>query len=104
MASAEDWSVPVEFQPKQSGLTYRLDEALSSIVGLRATVPSDAYTAEISVAAGIDAGHEPVREPLARGAVRTPGEHAVQVLPVFRHHINAAAPGKPCTFKIGRIT
>jgi S1-C subfamily serine protease len=46
MASVEDWSVPAEFQPKQSGPTYRLDEALSTVVGLRATVPSDAYTAK----------------------------------------------------------
>jgi S1-C subfamily serine protease len=46
MTSAEDWTIPAEFQPKQSGLSYRLDDALNSVVGLRATVPPDAYTAE----------------------------------------------------------
>ena len=46
MPSVSDWKVPTSSQPKSEDYTYDLDHALSSVVALRATVPSDAFTAE----------------------------------------------------------
>jgi S1-C subfamily serine protease len=46
MASVSDWKVPASVQPKPVDYTYDLDLALAAIVGLRATIPSDAFTAE----------------------------------------------------------
>jgi S1-C subfamily serine protease len=46
MPSVSDWKVPVSSQPKPEDYAYDLDHALSSVVALRATVPSDAFTAE----------------------------------------------------------
>ncbi len=46
MPSSNDWRIPPEFQPDPGDLAYDLDEALASVVSLRATVPEDAYTAE----------------------------------------------------------
>ncbi|HEX2135150.1 MAG TPA: S1C family serine protease [Microvirga sp.] len=40
------WQIPPEFQPDPHGLTYDLDEVLAGIVGLRARVAPDAFTAE----------------------------------------------------------
>jgi S1-C subfamily serine protease len=42
----DDWSIPPDFQPKRDTVAYDLDEALRSVVSLRALVPPDAYTAE----------------------------------------------------------
>jgi S1-C subfamily serine protease len=41
----EEWRVPAEAQPKAQDYAFDLDWALSSVVGLRASVPSDAFTA-----------------------------------------------------------
>ncbi len=46
MRSSDSWQIPPEFQPDPRSLAYDLDQALSSIVSLRATVPADAFTAE----------------------------------------------------------
>jgi S1-C subfamily serine protease len=46
MTSVSDWKVPVSAQPRPADYTYDLDAALASVVGLRAQVPSDAFTAE----------------------------------------------------------
>jgi S1-C subfamily serine protease len=46
MATVGDWKVPSSVQPKQEDYSYDLDLALASMVALRATVPSDAFTAE----------------------------------------------------------
>jgi len=46
MASSSSWKVPSAEQPKPQDYTYDLDRALSSVVGLRAIVPPDAFTAE----------------------------------------------------------
>ena len=46
MASLSDWKVPASVQPRPEDYGYDLDQALAAVVGLRATVPSDAYTAE----------------------------------------------------------
>ena len=46
MPSVSDWKVPVSSQPKPEDYAYDLDHALSSVVALRTTVPSDAFTAE----------------------------------------------------------
>jgi S1-C subfamily serine protease len=46
MASLGEWKVSPAVQPKPQDYDYDLDAALSSVVGLRATVPDDAFTAE----------------------------------------------------------
>ena len=47
MASLADWAVPPSAQPTPEECSFDLDRALSSVVGLRALVPADAFTAEI---------------------------------------------------------
>jgi S1-C subfamily serine protease len=46
MPSVSDWKVPSSAQPKPEGYGYDLDQTLASVVGLRTTVPADAFTAE----------------------------------------------------------
>lgn len=46
MSSLGDWEVPPSVQPKTEDYTFDLDEALASVVGVRALTPSDAFTAE----------------------------------------------------------
>ncbi|MDO8535272.1 MAG: S1C family serine protease [Xanthobacteraceae bacterium] len=46
MPSLTDWKVPPSVQPKPADYGYDLDRALSAVVGLRATIPADAFTAE----------------------------------------------------------
>jgi S1-C subfamily serine protease len=46
MPSLSDWKVPSSAQPKPEDYGYDLERALSCVVGLRSTVPSDAFTAE----------------------------------------------------------
>ena len=46
MSSLGDWKLPPFVQPKPGDYSYDLDQALGSVVGLRTTVPSDAFTAE----------------------------------------------------------
>ncbi len=46
MPSVSDWKVPISVQPKPEDYSYDLDRALACVVGLRATVPADAFTAE----------------------------------------------------------
>jgi S1-C subfamily serine protease len=46
MASLSEWKVPSGLQPKPDQYGYDLDRALSAVVGLRAVIPSDAFTAE----------------------------------------------------------
>jgi S1-C subfamily serine protease len=45
MAEA-DWELPPQAQPNPADYAYDLERALSSVVGLRATVPEDAFTAQ----------------------------------------------------------
>jgi S1-C subfamily serine protease len=45
MHSPDEWDIPPNLQPDPSALAYSLDDALSSVVSLRAEVPSDAFTA-----------------------------------------------------------
>ncbi len=47
MPSLSDWSVPPAAQPKPRDYGYDLERALSAVVGLRAVIPADAFTAEI---------------------------------------------------------
>ena len=47
MQSLGDWKVPSAVQPRPQECAYDLDRTLSSIVGLRAVIPADAFTAEI---------------------------------------------------------
>src|ERR1700755_953987 len=46
MASVSDWKVPASAQPKPEDYAYDLDTALSAVVGVRAVVPPDAFTAD----------------------------------------------------------
>jgi S1-C subfamily serine protease len=46
MSSLGDWKLPMSVRPKPEDYAYDLDGALESVVGLRATVPADAFTAE----------------------------------------------------------
>src|SRR3954465_1799666 len=46
MTSVSDWKVPASVQPKPEDYGYDLEAALSAVVGVRAIIPSDAFTAE----------------------------------------------------------
>jgi len=46
MPSVSDWKVPSSAQPKPEDYGYDLEQALAAVVGLRATIPADAFTAE----------------------------------------------------------
>ncbi len=46
MSSESDWEMPAAVQPRPENYAYDLDGALTSLVGLRALVPGDAFTAE----------------------------------------------------------
>ena len=46
MPSLTDWKVPPEEQPKTADYAYDLDSAVNAVVGLRATIPEDAFTAQ----------------------------------------------------------
>ncbi|HXP31814.1 MAG TPA: S1C family serine protease [Stellaceae bacterium] len=45
MSESSDWEIPPQAQPKPADWPFDLDRALSAVLGLRATVPADAYTA-----------------------------------------------------------
>jgi S1-C subfamily serine protease len=47
MPTLGDWKVPPAAQPKPGDYEYDLDAALAAVVGVRAIIPSDAFTAEI---------------------------------------------------------
>lgn len=47
MAETEDWNIPAGMRPDQRQLPFNLGEALLSVVGLRAEIPQDAFTASI---------------------------------------------------------
>ncbi|MCC7274674.1 MAG: serine protease, partial [Alphaproteobacteria bacterium] len=44
--SDSDWSVPGSVQPKPADYAFDLERALTAVVGLRASVPEDAFSAE----------------------------------------------------------
>jgi S1-C subfamily serine protease len=46
MPSSSDWELPAAVQPRPENYTYDLDRALAAMVGLRAIIPGDAFTAE----------------------------------------------------------
>src|SRR5258708_5767261 len=46
MPSLSDWKVPASAQPKPEDYGYDLEQAFNAVVGLRAIIPADAYTAE----------------------------------------------------------
>jgi S1-C subfamily serine protease len=47
MASVSDWKVPPNLQPRGADYAFDLDVAMSAVVGLRAAVPEDAFTAQV---------------------------------------------------------
>src|SRR5712691_8016950 len=46
MSSESDWEMPLSVQPKLENYAFDLEGALTSLVGLRAIIPADAFTAE----------------------------------------------------------
>ena len=44
--SSSDWEMPIAVQPRPENCAYDLDAALSAMVGIRAIVPADAFTAD----------------------------------------------------------
>src|SRR6202012_5230437 len=46
MPSVSDWKVPASVQPKPEDYGFDLEQAFTSVVGVRAIIPYDAYTAE----------------------------------------------------------
>jgi S1-C subfamily serine protease len=46
MPSVSEWKVPVAQQPKPEDYAFDLEQALASIVGIRAIVPGDAFSAQ----------------------------------------------------------
>jgi S1-C subfamily serine protease len=46
MPSTSDWKVSASVQPRADDYAFDLERALQSVVGLRATMPSDAFTAQ----------------------------------------------------------
>ncbi|MCU0896844.1 MAG: S1C family serine protease [Burkholderiales bacterium] len=47
MSDTNQWSFPPSLQPKQDDLQFDLGRAMNAVVGLRAEVPEDAFTASI---------------------------------------------------------
>src|SRR5260370_19470617 len=45
MSRTVDWEIPGEIQPEPADCAFDLDTALSAVLGLRATIPEDAFTA-----------------------------------------------------------
>lgn len=46
MAATSDWKISSALQPRPEDYSYDLERALQSVVGLRASTPSDAFTAD----------------------------------------------------------
>ena len=46
MASVSDWKVPAAVQPKPEDYSFDLESALAAVVGVRAVIPPDAFTAD----------------------------------------------------------
>ncbi|MBN8997487.1 MAG: serine protease [Rhizobiales bacterium] len=47
MPPRDEWQIPADEQPRREDHAYDLDAALSAVVGVRATVPEDAFTAGV---------------------------------------------------------
>ena len=47
MSEQVDWEIPVQLQPKPHDCAFDLERTLLSVVGVRASVPDDAFTASI---------------------------------------------------------
>jgi S1-C subfamily serine protease len=47
MSSASDWDIPPDAQPNPEDYSYNLDRALDAVVGIKATIPADAFTAPV---------------------------------------------------------
>src|SRR5438105_15947516 len=45
MSRTVDWEIPGEIQPKPGDCAFDLDRALGAVLGLRAMIPEDAFTA-----------------------------------------------------------
>ena len=45
MSRTVDWEIPGEIQPKPGDCAFDLDRALSAVLGLRSTIPEDAFSA-----------------------------------------------------------
>ncbi len=43
--SSDEWEIPTDLQPDPSDLSYELDQALRAVVGVKALIPEDGFTA-----------------------------------------------------------
>jgi S1-C subfamily serine protease len=47
MPAPSDWNVPPEVEPRAETYDFDLDAALAAVVAVKATIPADAFTAEV---------------------------------------------------------
>jgi S1-C subfamily serine protease len=47
MPSASEWTIPPDLQPRPGDYAFDLDAALAAVMGVTATVPEDAFTADV---------------------------------------------------------
>jgi S1-C subfamily serine protease len=45
MSESSDWEIPANAQPKAEDCSFDLERVLAAVLGVRATIPADAYTA-----------------------------------------------------------
>ena len=87
--SSSQWELPASVQPKPEHYDYDLDAALSSVVGLRAVIPNDAFTAEIL---GTERAGNGVL--IGRGVVLTIGYLITEAQTIWLHLFDGTAvPG-----------
>ena len=46
MSSSSEWELPASVRPKAEDYSFDLERAFGAVVGIRAMVPADAFTAE----------------------------------------------------------
>ncbi len=90
-----DWEIPRDLQPDANDYQYDLDQALKSVVGLRANVPADAFTANTLGTERVGNGVV-IR---ASGLVLTIGYLITEAETVWLiTHDGRAVPGHPIAF------
>lgn len=47
MPAPTDWNIPAEAEPRPADFDFDLDAALRAVVGLRSSIPEDAFTADV---------------------------------------------------------
>ena len=81
MAALTEWKVPTSSQPRAEDYEFDLEQALSSVVGLHAIVPPDAFTADTL---GVERAGNGVL--IDKGLVLTIGYLITEAETVWLHH------------------